>query len=251
MKKTNTLLLVVFATVFMAFLILVSTYFVKVGGKSTFFDFKIPGSSKSYLKETTNNYFGPVWSFFWKRNSDNSLSFDFVTDGEILNYTEDPLVVKISDEKNIKILIGLKGYYFDVNGKFKNILIPLVFDVPDKDQHVVLVNGIKNLEADWPTTDVMNNLLEYQKECPTCLLVNPGRRISVTVIDNFEKYSHGASLDEYKDPFKSLIYNSFNYIKYNEDKFYKFLDNGDSSINTIIPFQVVFVTTPEDYANEK
>lgn len=72
----------------------------------------------------------------WEKNArydsrDTSYEIKFMIAGDLLDYQDNPLIVQIFPDEQMKVLVAIKGYYLDNEGALQEIISPVVAQMPD------------------------------------------------------------------------------------------------------------------------
>lgn len=84
-----------------------------------------------FLENSLQNSIGS-----WNENlkfddRDGTTNITLASAGDIIDFQDSPLIVPVSDNENIKILEAVKAYYLNREGKARQVLVPLLTEMPD------------------------------------------------------------------------------------------------------------------------
>jgi len=102
---------------------------------------------------------GPDWESFIEFNEEHSFyQITMISEGEYLDYTDDPTEVPISinSDENPEILVGTKAYYLDIEGKKQEVILPLVMRLAD--DRIYRLGPYRENIVNWPLEEIVSNL---------------------------------------------------------------------------------------------
>jgi hypothetical protein len=175
-------------------------------------------------------------------NRDAKWIIPIASEGELIDLVEKPLQIAISEDENVNMLVGIRGYYPDMKGELQSILAPVVMEFSDG---TIYYSGGLLMEprVDWKKNEIMQKVKEYGVEVNTSVNESKGVIINIHVIPDFD-ITEELWLKEFgridEESGYAYLHNFVlkPYIKYNNDLLKSFLESGDPSIGVIIPQQM-------------
>ena len=175
-------------------------------------------------------------------NRDAKWIISIASEGELIDLVEKPLQIAISEDENVNMLVGIRGYYPDMKGELQSILAPVVMEFSDG---TIYYSGGLLMEprVDWKKNEIMQKVKEYGVEVNTSVNESKGVIINIHVIPDFD-ITEELWLKEFgridEESGYAYLHNSVlkPYIEHNIDLLKDFLESGDPSIGVIIPQQM-------------
>jgi hypothetical protein len=159
----------------------------------------------------------------------------FVSDGKFLNYIDQPVNIPVSTTQKVEMLLGIKGYYFDSQGKLQSLVFPIVVYMPNNKMYY-LGGPVKNKEVQWNKTDILSEVKKLGLLDKSFVGESKGSVLESTVILDLASYNshfhHVPNIQ--KDSYDYVDYISSEFQSMNKDKFNKFFSSGDSEIGYLI-----------------